>query len=58
MISKFMINLDLNFSFKFLYSFSGQLKKLKLVMIMLKNFDKYHHLFNLPILVSILFFHD
>ena len=58
MISKVMINLDLNFSFKFLYSFSGQLKKLKRVMVMLKNFDKYHHLFNLPILVTILPFHD
>ena len=58
MISKVMINFDLDFSFKLLYSFPGQLKKLKLVMVMVKSFDKYHHLFNLPILVTTLFFHN
>ena len=52
------LNFDLNFSFKFLYNFKGQLKKLKLVMVMIKSFDKYHHLFNFPILVTILSFHD
>ena len=58
MISKPSLNFDLNFSFKFLYNFIGQLKTLKLVMVMVKSFDKYHHLFNFPILVTILFFHD
>ena len=46
------------YSFKFLYNFTGQLKKLKHVMVMVKSFDKYHHLFNLYILVTTLFFHD
>ena len=55
---KSWLNFDLNFSFKFLYNFTGQLKKLKLVMVMVKSFDKYHHLFNLPILVTTLLFDD
>ena len=45
-----------SFSFKFLYNFTGQLKKLKLVIVMVKSFDKYRHLFNLHSLVNILFF--
>ena len=52
------LNFDLNFSLKFLYNVIGQLKKLKLVMVMIKSFDKYHHLFNFPILITILSFHD
>ena len=52
------LNFDLNFSFKFLYNFTGQLIKLKHLMVMVKRFEKYHHLFNLPILVTILSFHD
>ena len=55
---KSWLNFDLNLSFKFLYNFTGQLKRLNLVMVMVKSFDKYHHLFNLSILVPILFFHD
>ena len=58
MISKPLLNFDQNFSFKFLDDFTGQLKKLKLVMLMAKGFGKYHHLFNLQILAAILFFHD
>ena len=58
MISKPLLNFDQNFSFKFLDDFTGQLKKLKLVMLMAKSFGKYHHLFNLQILAAILFFHD
>ena len=27
-------------------------------MVKVKSFDKYHHLFNLPILAIILFIHD
>ena len=46
------------YSFKFLYNFTEQLKNLKLVMVMVKSFDKYHHLFNLHILVTILFFRN
>ena len=34
------------------------MKKLKLVIVMVKSFDKYHHLFSLHILVTILFFND
>ena len=52
------VNFDLNFSFKFLYNFTGHLKKWKIVMVMVKSFDKYHHLFKLHILVTILLFHD
>ena len=52
---KSWLNVDLNFSFKFyrtgLSNFTGLLKKLKLVMVMVKNFEKYHHLFNLHVLV-------
>ena len=33
-------------------------KNLKLAMVMVKSFDKYHYLFNLHILVNSLFFHD
>ena len=64
-------NFNLNFSFKFFYSFTGQLKKLPklnlkklpklnlLVMVLVKSFDKYHHLFNLyTFWYFILFFHD
>ena len=46
----------LNFSFRFLYNFTGQLKNIKLVILMIESFDKYHNLFNLHILVTILFF--
>ena len=52
MISKVMIK----FRSKFLYNFTGQLKMLKLVMVMVKSFDQY--LFNLSILVTILLFYD
>ena len=31
--------------------------KIKLVMVLIKSFDKYHHFCNLHILVTILFFH-
>ena len=52
------LNFDLNLSFKFLYNFTGMMRKLKLVMVMIKIFGKYYHLFNLHILVTILLFHD
>ena len=52
------LNFDLNFSLKSLYNFTGQLKKLKSVMVMVKNFDKDHHFSNFHILNTILFFHD
>ena len=55
---KSWLNFDLNFICKFLCNFAGELKKLKLVMVMVKCFDKYHHLFNHPILVTILLFLD
>ena len=58
LLVKSWLNFDLNFGFKFLYNFTGQLKKLKLLIVMEKSFDKYHHLFNLPIFVTILLFND
>ena len=56
----FMINKVITkFRSKFQFQIPlGQLKKLKLVMVMVKGFDKYHHLFNLPISITILFFYD
>ena len=56
MISKAMIKFHSKFQVQIPLQFYGQLKKLKLVMVMVKSFDKYHHLFNLHILVTILFF--
>ena len=37
---------------------AAEVTKIKLVMVMVKCFDKFHHFFNLHILVTILFFHD
>ena len=53
MISKAMIKFRSKFQFQILYNFTGQLKKLKLAMVMVKRFDKYLH-----ILVTISFFHN
>ena len=58
LLVKSWLNFDLNFGFKFLYNFTGQLKKLKLLIVMEKSFGKYHHLFNLPVFVTILLFND
>ena len=52
------LNFDLDFSFKILYIFTGQLKKLKFGMVVVKNLDKDHHFSNFLILVTILLFHD
>ena len=56
MISKVMIKFRSKFQFQIPLQFYRQLKKLKLEMVMVKSFSKYHHLSNLPILVTILFF--
>ena len=61
MLSKTMIKFRSKFQFQILLQFYGtaeRVTKVKLVMVMVKSFDKYHHLFNLNILVTILFFHD
>ena len=50
------LNFDLRYSFKFFHK-SSKFTKNKFVMVMVKRFDKYHHLFNFHILVTILFFH-
>ena len=52
------LNFSVNVSFKFLYNFTRQLKKLKFVMVMVKSFDKYYYLYGLHILVTFLFFHN
>ena len=41
-----------------LYRTAEKFTKIKLVIVMVKSFYKYHHLFNLHILVTALFFHD
>ena len=54
MISKAMIKFRSKFQFQILLQFYRTAEKvtnIKLVMLMVKSFDKYHHLFNL-------FFHD
>ena len=45
------------FQFRILfYRTADKVTKIKLVMVIVKSFDKYHHFFNLYILVTILFF--
>ena len=56
MISKVMIKFRYKFQFQVPLQFYGTVEKVKLAMVMVKSFDQYHHLFNVPILVTILFF--
>ena len=61
MISKPMIKFQSKFQFQILLRFyrtAEKVTKIKLVMVIVKIFDKYHHLFNLHILVTISFFND
>ena len=61
MIGKAMIKLRSKFQSQILLQFyrtAEKVTKIKLVMVMVKSFDKCHHLFNLHILVIIIFFHD
>ena len=51
MISKVMIKFQTQCQIPL--QFYRQLKKLKPLMVIVKSFNKYHHLFNLPILVTI-----
>ena len=54
-----MIKFRSKFQFQILLQFyrtAEKVTKIKLVMVMVKSFDKHHHLFNLHILVTILFF--
>ena len=54
-----MIKFQSKFQFQILLQFyrtAEKVTKIKLVMVIVKSFDKYHHFFNL--LVTILFFHD
>ena len=43
MISKPRIKFRSKFQFQILYNFTEQLKKLKIVMVMVKSFDMDHH---------------
>ena len=49
--SKFQFHIILQF-----YKKAEKVTKIKIVMVIVKSFDKYHHLFNLPILVTIFCF--
>ena len=60
MISKAMIKFRSKFQFQIFLKFyrtSEKVTEIKLVMVMVKKFEKSHHLFNLHILVTILFKH-
>ena len=50
--SKFQFQIPLQF-----YRIFEKVETFQLIVIV-KSFGKYHHLSNLPILVTILFFHD
>ena len=59
MISKLIIRFRSKFQFQIplqFYKTVLQVINIKLVMAVVKNFEKYHHLFILHILVTILFF--
>ena len=54
-----MIKFPSKFQFQILLQFyrtAEKVTKIKLVMVIVQIFDKYHHLFNVHILVTILFF--
>ena len=56
-----MIKFQSKFQFQILLQFyrtAEKATKIKLVMVIVKNFDKNQHFFNIQILVTILFFHD
>ena len=60
MISKALIKFRPKFQFQILLQFywtAEKVTKIKLGMVMVKSFDKYHHLFNPHILDTILFLH-
>ena len=50
--SKFQFQILLRF-----YWTAEKVSKIILVMVMVKSFEEYHHLFNPNILVTVLFFH-
>ena len=56
-MTKFRSKLQFQILLQF-YRASEKVTKIKPVMVMVKRFDKYHHLFNLHILVTISFAHD
>ena len=61
MISKAIIKFRSEFQFQIRLQFywtAEKVIKIKHQMVMDKSFDKYHHLFNPHILVTILFFLD
>ena len=61
MISKAMIKFRSKFQFQILLQFywtAEKVAKVKNEMLMVKSIGKYHHFFNLHILVTILLFHD
>ena len=61
MISNAMIKSRATFQFQFLLNFyrtSEKVIEVKLVILMVKSFEKYRHLFNFHILVTVWLFHD
>ena len=61
MISKAMIKFRATFQFQILLKFyrtSEKVIEVKLVILMVKSFEKYRHLFNLHIFVTVWLFHD
>ena len=57
-ISKAMVKFRSKFQFRIplqFYRTAEKVTKIKLVMVMVKHFDKCHHLFNLHMLVTIVF---
>ena len=59
MISKEMIKFRPKFQFQILLQFywtAEKVTKIKHEMVMVKRFEKYHHLFNLQISVAVLLF--
>ena len=58
MINKAVIKFQFQILLKFYWT-AEKVTKIKLLMVMVKSFGKYHHhLSNLHILVTFLFFHD
>ena len=61
MISKGMVEFQFKFQYQILLQFyrtAERVTKIKLVIVMVESFDKYHHCFIFQNLLTLLFFHD
>ena len=59
MVNNVMTKFEINFHFQIYLQFywtAEKVTKIKLVMVMVKSFDKYHHLFNNHFVITA-FFH-